>query len=43
MIKSLAEGREIIRNSFKMEEFTPKAADKAAWDEAYSRYTKLQQ
>ena len=38
-ISSLAEGREIVRNSFDVETYEPQ--DSAAWDEAYERYKNL--
>ncbi len=38
-ISSLAEGREIVRNSFDVETYEPQ--DTAAWDDAYDRYKKL--
>jgi rhamnulokinase len=36
-IASLAEGREIIRRSFKTETYQP--VDTEAWKKAYARYT----
>ena len=39
-IGSLAEGREVIRNSFPIEEYVP--AEAAAWDAAYEQLLKLQ-
>ena len=38
-ISSLAEGRQIVRQSFDLMTYEPKAA--AGWDEAYARYCKL--
>jgi sugar (pentulose or hexulose) kinase len=38
-IKDLAQGREIVRNSFDVKRYEPR--DTAAWDEAYGRYRKL--
>ena len=40
-IVSLAEGREIVRNSFAVETYEPKETE--AWDEAYKRYKILKQ
>jgi rhamnulokinase len=39
-IASLAQGREIIRNSFETKRFEPK--DSEIWDEAYARFEKIQ-
>ena len=36
---SLAEGREVIRNSFELEAFEPREV--GAWDDAYARYLKV--
>lgn len=38
-IKDLAEAREVVRNSFPIEEYVP--ADVEAWEDAYNRYKKL--
>ena len=38
-IKDLAEARQVVRNSFPIEEYVP--ADVAAWEDAYNRYKKL--
>jgi rhamnulokinase len=38
-IGSIAQAREIVRNSFAMERYAPQNA--AVWDEAFERYTKL--
>lgn len=38
-IGSIREGRQVIANSFKIEEYLPK--DKAPWDEAYRRFEPL--
>jgi rhamnulokinase len=38
-IASLAEGREIVCNSFAVETYQPE--NRAAWDQAYARYLKL--
>lgn len=38
-IKDLAEAREVVRNSFPIEEYVP--ADIEAWEDAYNRYKKL--
>ncbi len=38
-IKDLAEAREVVRNSFPIEEYVP--ADVDAWEDAYNRYKKL--
>ena len=38
-IDSIAEGREVIANSFALKTFEPR--DSAAWDAAYARYLKL--
>jgi hypothetical protein len=35
-IRSLAEGRELVRRSFTLETFEPSSA-RAAWDDAYER------
>jgi rhamnulokinase len=40
-IASLAEGREIVRNSFDVETYAPQ--DGAAWDEAYKRYQEFKE
>ena len=37
-LKSTADLREVVRNSFSPEHYEPK--DAAAWDEAYERYTR---
>jgi sugar (pentulose or hexulose) kinase len=39
-VKDLAEARQIIANSFEIEEFYPEA-NKDEWDEAYERFKKL--
>jgi len=39
-IRSLAEGRELVRRSFTLETFEP-SPDRAAWDEAYGRMLEL--
>ncbi len=36
VVENLAEARQIVRNSFELEDFTP--ADTAIWDEAYARF-----
>jgi rhamnulokinase len=38
-IASLEQGRELVRRSFSVETFTPKAG--RGWDEAYTRMLKL--
>lgn len=38
-IKDLAEARDVVRNSFPIEEYVP--ADVEAWEDAYNRYKKL--
>lgn len=38
-VRSLQEGRELVRRSFPAVEYTP--ADTAAWDDAYERFLKL--
>lgn len=38
-VKTIAEAREVIRNSFEVEEYLPR--DTAAWDEAYGRFLKV--
>jgi rhamnulokinase len=38
-IKSLSEGRQIVRDSFELETYTPKQTD--PWDRAYERFMKL--
>jgi rhamnulokinase len=38
-VKSLADAREIVRNSFDVKRYEPR--DTAAWDEAYRRYAAL--
>jgi rhamnulokinase len=40
-ISSLAEGREIVRNSFAVETYEPQ--QRGAWDKAFERYRKLKQ
>ncbi len=39
-LSSIAEAREIVRQSFAVETYEPR--DTASWDEAYSRFLKLQ-
>ena len=39
-VKSLAEAREVIRNSFEINEYLPE--DTAAWEAAYAKLLKLQ-
>jgi rhamnulokinase len=39
-VGSLAEAREIVRNSIEMETFTP-AKNRSAWEDAYGRFAKL--
>jgi rhamnulokinase len=38
-LASLEEGREVIRNSFDLEEYQPR--ETGAWDDAYARYLKI--
>lgn len=38
-VSSIQEAREVIRNSFEVQEYTPR--DAKPWDEAYARFTKL--
>ena len=38
-IKDLAEGRQIIRNSFELQTYTPRQTN--AWDAQYERFLKL--
>ncbi len=38
-IESLAQGREVVRNSFQVRSYEPGAG--APWDEAYGRYLEL--
>jgi rhamnulokinase len=38
-IDSIAQAREIVRNSFPVQEYTPQSP--APWDEAFARFTKL--
>jgi rhamnulokinase len=40
-IKDLAEGRQIIRNSFDLETYTPQQTDQ--WDQQYERFMKLKE
>jgi len=40
-ISSLAEGREIVQNSFGVETYEP--VDRAAWEEAYARYLEIKE
>ena len=40
-IGSIAEGREVIANSFALKTFEPR--DGAAWDEAYARYLRIRE
>ncbi len=40
-VASLDEAREIVRNSFEVDEYAPSKGDRQAWDEAYSRFVKL--
>ena len=40
-IGSLSEAREVVRNSFPIEEYVP--ADTSVWDDAYETLLKLQQ
>lgn len=37
----ISEAREVVRNSFEVEEYLPTLADKNAWDEAYGRFVCL--
>ena len=39
-IRSLAEGRQLVRRSFTLETFDP-SSDRAAWDEAYQRMLRI--
>ena len=39
-MKSLAEAREVIRNSFEIDEYLPE--DKEAWEAAYEKLLELQ-
>jgi hypothetical protein len=38
-VQTIAEAREVIRNSFAVDEYLPHAA--AAWDEAFGKFEKL--
>jgi len=38
-VASIAQAREVIRNSFEVEQFLP--ANTAAWDDAYARFQRL--
>ncbi len=38
-VQTIAEAREVVRNSFPVEEYTPR--DTAAWDEGYARFVRL--
>jgi rhamnulokinase len=38
-LSSLAEAREVVRNSFDVEEYHPR--DREGWDEAYTKLLKL--
>lgn len=40
-IADLAAARQLIKESFKIEEFAPKADEKAKWDEAYAKFQKI--
>jgi rhamnulokinase len=40
-IRSLEEGRELVRRSSQVREHAPDTASRGAWDEAYARYLKL--
>ncbi len=40
-IRSLEEGRELVRRSSQVREHAPDPATRGAWDEAYARYRKL--
>ncbi|MCF0234545.1 MAG: rhamnulokinase [Thermoguttaceae bacterium] len=40
-VADVAEAREIVRNSFEVEEYEPNAASAAQWDEAYGRFLQI--
>jgi rhamnulokinase len=40
-IRDMWEARRVIRSSFPIEEYTPDASGKAAWDDAYGRFLSL--
>ena len=41
VIKSLAAGRELVKNSFPVEEITPDNSSRKTWDKLYEKYRKL--
>jgi rhamnulokinase len=38
-VESIAQARDVIRNSFEVEEYQPQ--DTAVWDDAYEKYLKI--
>lgn len=40
-LSGISEAREVVRNSFEVEEYIPTLADKNAWDEAYGHFVRL--